>query len=343
MARRPVVFLGVGHPHAAGRAHRLKNVPSLEMKGAFDDDPRLARDFVSQNGGSAFATVQEALERASSGLTIIETRNRRAAELATLAVDRSVAVLLDKPGAHDVDTLRRLKADAERKRAFVHVGYHMRYSPSVVRGLEIVKSGALGRITTGRFHAAVQSPWLTNEWFCDPDDMGGLVFLDACHVLDILTLCLGRPRSISCRMKKLVGVPAHPFEDSAAMILDYGDALVAGDVCGWETNDWVETWNVELYGDLGTLILGLHPPRLKLWSREARGDFACGWSEISHASFDGELNYEYELTDVADRLDRGALPGGATLEEALSLLELSAQCYQDARAHGYSGGSEERR
>src|SRR5438876_10726053 len=119
------------------------------------------------------------------------------------------------------------------------VSYHLRYSPSVTKALQVVAGGTLGRITTARFHAAVMQPWLTNEWFCDTNDMGGMVFLDFCHMLDLLSLFLGQPTVHKSFITKLSKVPEHPFEDSAAFILQFGDVLAAGDCCGWEANDWI--------------------------------------------------------------------------------------------------------
>ena len=196
----------------------------------------------------------------------------------------------------------------------------MRYGPTIAPALELVRAGRLGTITTGRFHSAVQKPWLTNEWFCDEDDLGGLVFLDFCHVLDLLIEFLGAPGEVVCRTKKLPQLAEHPFEDSAALIVTCGDALVAGDVCGWETNDWVDTWDLQLFGTEGTLIVGLHPPRLRLWSPVARSGkpaIARGWTDLHHESFNGEENYERELQDVIVRLRGGEPPGGCTLDQAV--------------------------
>src|SRR5262245_34015094 len=79
MTTRPVIFLGVGHPHAAGRANRLRNVPELALLGAFDDDRQLAHPFALRYGTRAFGDPEDALREARGGLCIVETRNRRGA------------------------------------------------------------------------------------------------------------------------------------------------------------------------------------------------------------------------------------------------------------------------
>lgn len=328
----PVTFLGCAHPHAAGRANRLRAIEGVELVGAFDDDAKVAEAFAAAQKTKRLASPEEALAAARDGLVIVETWNWRAVEFATLALEARVPMLLDKPGAHELQALRELRDRAATAKSFVQVGYHMRYGPTVAPAFEAVRSGRLGTITTGRFHAAVQKPWLKDPWFCDERDLGGLIFLDAVHVFDLLFWMLGPPSDVVCRTKKLPAFGDHPFEDSAALIVTIGDALIAGDVCGWESNDWVDTWNLELYGSEGTLVLHPHPPRLRIWSaseNQKRG-VARGWSEIHHESFNGEENYERELRDVIERVKRGDPPGGCTLDHAVKVVEAVEMAYASA-------------
>jgi predicted dehydrogenase len=330
--RFPVTFLGCAHPHAAGRANRLRVIEGVELVGAYDDDAKVAESFAATHRTRVLASPSEALSAARDGLVVIETWNWRAVELATLAVKAGVPLLLDKPGAHHAKALRQLRDLAADAKSFVQVGYHMRYGPTVAPAFDVVKSGRLGKITTGRFHAAVQKPWLKDPWFCDERDLGGLVFLDACHVFDLLFWFLGRPSEVVCRTKKLAELGEHPFEDSAALLVTIGDTLIAGDVCGWESNDWVDTWNLELYGTEGTLVVHPHPPRLKVWSpqEDARRGVARGWSEVHHENFNGEENYERELRDVVARVRKGDAPGGCTLDHAVAIVEAVELAYQSA-------------
>ena len=351
-ARLPVVFLGCAHPHADGRANRIRNVEGTTLAGAFDDDDAVLAGFGKRHSAQLFTTPAAALGAAKGGLAIVETWNKRAAEFARLAIDAGVPVLLEKPGAHQPKALRELAARAKARKAWVQVGYHMRYAPSVEPALELVRAGRLGKVTTGRFHASVQKPWLLNDWFCDEDDLGGLVFLDFCHVLDLLLLLLGgsAPSEVVCRTKKLPELGEHPFEDSAALLLTIDDALIAGDVCGWETNDWVDTWDVQLFGTEGTLCVSPHPPRVRFWSpkdgaadesaKKGKGSksgngwsarsAARGWTELRHESFNGEENYERELRDVVTRLQKGKEPGGCKLEQAVVIVDAIEKAYESA-------------
>src|SRR5262245_27055134 len=125
----PVVFLGCAHPHAAGRGNRVRCIDGVELVGAFDDDSKVAQTCAAAQKTRVLASPEAALDAARGGLVIVETWNWRAAELARLALDARVPMLLDKPGAQDLATLKALRDRARAGKSFVQVGYHMRYAP----------------------------------------------------------------------------------------------------------------------------------------------------------------------------------------------------------------------
>ena len=331
--RIPVVVLGCRHPHAAGRTARLVKVEEAELVGCWDDDSTVAEALASAHAVPVFEGPEECLDRARGGLVLIESAsNKRSAELATMAADAGVAMLLEKPGAHRPEALRALREHVTARDVFCQVGYHMRYGPSIDPAVRACRDGTLGTVTTGRFHAAVQSPWLASEWFTDPDDLGGLLYVDACHIVDLLVHLLGAPEEVICRMHQVSSMPEHRFEDSAALILRFGDTLLAGDVCGWESNDWVETWDVQFFGNEGTLDLRLHPPRCSIWSPGGAGKGERGWTTHEYPQYDGEENYERELRDVIRRVRDRLPPGGATLDDAVIVADALGAAYRDAEA-----------
>jgi predicted dehydrogenase len=278
-------------------------------------------------GAKTFEKSKELL-KAGLDFVVIEGTNTQCAAFALEAAKAKVPMVIEKPGAQNLDALRKVAEAAERSRVFCQVGYHLRYSPAVQRVREIVEQGYLGRITTARFHCAVMAPALTNEWFCDPQDRGGLVYLDFCHMLDLLTLFLGMPAEALVRFRKLEGVPEHPFEDSAAFVFRFGDVLAAGDCCGWEAEDWVRSWSIELYGTQGTLRVGIHPPAVDLYLRQARAPYPAGWTRSLDAAYDGDQNYAAELREARRRILVGQTPSGADIQHALRLGEILDALYR---------------
>lgn len=294
-----VGFLAVSHPHCSGRANAVMALESVHLAGAFDPDESVCQHFAETYGVEKYSSAADLLSDENVQCVIIEGTNIQNAELAIACAKARKPMLLEKPGANNLENLMKVVREVEASGVKAQVGYHLRYSPSIERAREILSRGLLGRITTARFHAAVMAPWLTDFWFCDPNDQGGLVFNDFCHMLDLLCWFLGGATSAQGVIKKLGGVPEHPFEDSAAFVFEFGDVACAGDVCGWEANDWIETWDIQFYGTEGTLQVGIHPPWLKLFLKTPFGPYAKGWNEWSDLSFDGEMNYQREIEDFA--------------------------------------------
>jgi predicted dehydrogenase len=322
-----VGLLGVSHPHFESRAGVLAREEGVEIAAAHDPDPELLRAVCARTGAKSFEKPKELL-KAGLDFVLIEGTNTQCAGFALEAVKAKVPMLIEKPGGPDLDALRKVAEAAEKARVFCQVGYHLRYAPSVLRARELVDQGYLGRITTARFHCAVPAPALTSPWFGDRADRGGLVYLDFCHMLDLLTLLLGMPAEALVRFQKLEGVPEHPFEDAAAFVFRFGDVLAAGDCCGWEAEEGMRSWSIELYGTQGTLRVGIHPPALDLYLRQGRAPYPAGWTRSFDPGYDGHETYAAELREARRRSVAGQTPAGADVQHALRLVEILDALYR---------------
>lgn len=321
-----VAFVCVSHPHAAGRLLAANTIAGCEVAGLWDPDPECAKSRAEEFGVRLFADPSEAAQP-DIDLVIIDGTNAQCSEFATVFARAGKPILVEKPGAESPDRLSQLVQVVQDAGTFCQIGYHLRYSPSVRWGLEQYRSGRIGRVTTGRFHAAVMSPWLTNEWFTDSRDRGGMVYLDFCHMLDLLMLFLGDVSAHKSLISSLAEVPPHPFEDSAAMILQFEDVLLAGDVCGWEADDWIASWNIELYGTNGTLRVGIHPPNASLLVRDWETG-TSGTQEHRTPDFGGNLNYVYELEDALASIQDGKPRFGCSIDAALRVARVIEEMYR---------------
>ncbi len=321
-----VGFLGVSHPHAEGRKFAVNKL-SCNVLGVCENNESIFKRFIENTAYPAFKSQKELLENENLDLVIIEGRNKENYENALLCIEYKKPFLIEKPGGANISQIHEIQKSATQNNVFHQVGYHMRYSPSVLYTKQQLSNKQIGNIHTVRFHASVQKPWLTNEWFCDPDDRGGLVFLDCCHMIDLIYFLLGDLQLISGDIIKRTDVQEHPYEDNATFLLRSNDTLIAGDCCGWETNDWIETWNIEMYGDEGTLLLGVHPPRINLYKKDENNNYS--WTKWEQLDFDGNLNYFYELQDVLNFLKNGNETMGCTISEAYKTAELIEKAYQN--------------
>ncbi len=317
-----VGFIGISHPHFSGRLKALQSLPNVQVTALYDPDEQKARETAQAIGAKAYLHKEDLLKHEPLHLIVLEGRNKENAQNAVLTARARKPFLLEKPGAESLPSLQRVAQAVKEEGVFCQVGYHLRFSPSVQKARELLKRNALGTITTGRFHCSIQTPWLTDQWFCDPDDRGGLVFNDFCHIADLLLWLLSPPRLIASSLIKRTDVPPHPYEDSAGFLLACEDVLLAGDCCGWEVNPWISTWSIELFGTSATLQCYIHPPRLSLFSPHP--DLCL---QESHPDYDGEENYTRELSALLNDLSKGTPSQGASIQDALFVMELIEDAY----------------
>lgn len=298
-----VAFVGCTHPHVFSRLELLRAEPGVRLAGSFDPDARLSAALERDYGLPAFETAEVLLDQPGVNLVVIEGWDTDNPGYVRRAIERNQAVLLEKPGAPDLLTMRAVLADLRRHPVPFQIGYQLRHSPVLPHVRRILAEGVLGPITLVRTHAAAPVGGAAEPWQSVPGDLGGLLFTDGCHMLDLIVHLLGAPRRV---IGTTLTLPAGPpvlahgykrdtllvrgetveiplgglmYEDAAAAILHYGDKLVAFDITGWEAHPWVETWRMEFYGTDGTLYVGLEPPSYRLYVRNPRVGYEPGWHD----------------------------------------------------------------
>src|SRR5262249_55004646 len=273
-----VAFLATSHPHFAGRSDALKSFPDVRFVGVYDRDAARATEVAARFECRA-ATADALLADPAVGYALIEGENPENLALAPRCCEARQPFLVDKPGAPDLAGIRQLRDAVKQSGVFAQVGYHMRYAPVVAPVRRIFDEKLLGELTLVRFHASTPAGALRDHWFTRPEDMGGLVFLDSCHVLDLALSLLGPPSSLKAEIAKYPD-GGHVFEDAAAVLFRFGPrTLGTMGLTGWEANDWVETWDMAFFGTEGTLHVGIHPPWFRLYLKESRGGYLKGWNE----------------------------------------------------------------
>jgi predicted dehydrogenase len=323
-----VGFLGLSHPHCGGRLKAVTTLDETSLNWVYDENQILSQNTAKEFTTQAPSSPLEALAQSQTELIVIEGNNLECARYAEMSLKAGKHVLVEKPGGPNHHAIQQVAEMAKNTAKQCFVGYHLRFSPSVQDGIKFLKAGILGRVTTARFHAAVMAPALTDKWFCDPADRGGLVFLDFCHLLDILILAFGQPTNAIGTIRKLAGLPEHPFEDSATFLFEFGDILTAGDCCGWEANEWITTWDVQIFGTEGTLRIGIHPPTIELFLRTQQSPFSEGWNGRQWDNYDGDENYKREFQDLTKTILQGTESSACSIQNAAEISQIIEQLYQ---------------
>jgi predicted dehydrogenase len=354
-------FLGIRHPHVLVRLALLRDAPDVEVTGFHEPDAALAERFAAATGLHRFASVDEALA-GGLDLVVVEGLDTEVPDVALRAAPHVRALLLEKPGAPTLSEMDRLVAGLAAFPVDVTVGYELHHAPAVVRAREVVRSGVLGHVTAIRAHGGCPNGCGDELWQSVPGDLGGVLFTEGCHLLEILLDLCGAPDAVTGTVARLTGGtpvasdvvkrdlldPPAPrdvtrvgrlmFEDVGAAILRYPDKLVTLDVTAWEPGDWVELWRVDVVGTSGTLSLFPLPGRVELTVREPHPGFAVGTTTQSWPHPAGEPTltvdpaYADEMGAILDRLRAAAPPQQESLRLAHDVVRVLDAAYRSAQA-----------
>lgn len=131
-------FMGQNHVHA------VADHPTLELDSVVDIDGTLAENVARRyDANRALTDVEEALDRADAA--IIATPESAHEEQATLALDRGVHTLLEKPITEDLADARALAARASDTDLVTGVSFVLRYDPGYAGIRRAISNGELGR------------------------------------------------------------------------------------------------------------------------------------------------------------------------------------------------------
>ncbi len=162
---------------------------------AFDQDFSRAKDFAAKTTSPVLAveTIDDMLNQDLDAI-IIGVPNRFHAMYATMAAERGLAVLCEKPAADSADGAYMMMETAERTGVVNMISFENRYRTGIQKLLYLVNSGALGQIfayreicTGGR----LVNPSIGMEWrMLDTMSGGGAVADFGSHSLDMSTWLL---------------------------------------------------------------------------------------------------------------------------------------------------------
>lgn len=182
----------IGHLHAAAIASLS---PLAELAFVADEIGDRARKLAADHGAAAGTSVGEMLSRPDIGAVAICTPSGNHADLAAAALDAGKHVLVEKPLDVTMDAAARL-AEAQRRagRTVTVISQH-RFDPSSRVVHDGVRSGLLGRITSGVASIA----WWRGQDYYDSGgwrgtvalDGGGSVMNQGIHTVDLLLWMLG--------------------------------------------------------------------------------------------------------------------------------------------------------
>src|SRR5664279_2020263 len=158
-------------------------------------DPNLERATAIASRVNAHATTswREVCESPDVDIVVIATPHDSLAEITMAAIKAGKHVLVEKPAARSAAELEPVVAEAERRNAFVRVGFNHRYHRAFRKARELVDSGVLGELMflRARYGHGGRLGY-EKEWRADAALSGGGELIDqGVHLIDLARWFLG--------------------------------------------------------------------------------------------------------------------------------------------------------
>jgi predicted dehydrogenase len=365
-----IAFLGVGHPHVFPRVQLLQAMPGVTICGFFEPDALLAERFAGQTGLDRFGTA-EALLALGPQIAIVNGLDPQVPALAEQAAQAGIrGLLLEKPGAADPERFFELARDLLRRDIQVEMGYELHYADSLALCREVIAEGVLGDITQARFHGGCPVGAGAELWHSIPEDPGGLVFAEGCHLLEMVVDLFGTPLQVGASVRRLpkgkpipsvvyykadlFSAPSTDFatavgtlrhEDVAAAILDYPDKIVTVDLTAWEPTYWCADWAVDIYGTNGVLHAVPHPAETRLTLRAGAGRHRAGTTVLrAPTPMPGQRilieSYRRQLASFIARVAESADDHGCDLRIGVGVMQIMQAMYRASHDRQWAALSE---
>ncbi|WP_158523311.1 MULTISPECIES: Gfo/Idh/MocA family protein [Agrobacterium] len=182
----------IGYRHAKYCA----SYSNCELVGISDPGPVASKVGV-ELGVPSFASVEDLLDRVKPDGVIIATPTQLHLQTAARALERGVAVLIEKPITDTVADARTLVDLAKRNETSILVGHHRRHNSVVKETRRILSEGDIGRLLAVSVLWSVKKPddYFDVSWRREKG--AGPVLINLIHEIDLLRHLCGEIETVS--------------------------------------------------------------------------------------------------------------------------------------------------
>lgn len=273
MAGLRIAVIGAG---MIGRTHieALVGSPDASLAAVADPTPA-AQALAAKHGVPHFADTIAMLDTVKPDGAIVAIPNALHVEIGLACLARGIVPLIEKPIAETVEAAERLVDAGARAGIPILIGHHRRHNPIMAKARELVRGGALGRLTAITALSLFRKPddYFDVAWRREPG--GGPVLINLIHNIDDMRFVADEIVGVQALTSS--AVRGFPVEDSAAAVLQFaggalGTAIVSDAVAApwaWELTSGENPFFPPAQQENCYLFAGtaasLAVPRLALW------------------------------------------------------------------------------
>jgi predicted dehydrogenase len=320
-------FVGAG---AIARLHvdALRGRDGVEIAAICDIDEARAAALAELTGAAVSTSWQTMLASAELDAVFVCTPPALHVEPAVAALERGLALYLEKPLARSLDDGRAIAAAWQRSSAVCAVGYQWR-SLDVVAALREAIAGLVPGLLVSRSFGPTEPgrrDQVAGSWFVDPQRSGGILFELASHDIDLQCALAGPVASVLASSASghlaLAGAPATGLDDAIVLTLRFSSGALGSVVVAWTDAPDPPVYALDVLGTEFALRLELDPV-YRLEGR-ARGEVVAASS--SRGPREATLDRFLEAVCARDRVLVPCTPA-----DAFETLATAVACEQSLR------------
>jgi len=298
MLERRVINVGVIGLGKMGLSHlAIANaLPEFRVIAVCDSMPLVGNALSKATGLNHYSSIDETLNLADLQAVIIATPTASHAEIIRKAIGKNLHVFCEKPLTLHSSDSHELSQQAAQKNLITQVGYHNRFVAAFGELRQLIRSGAVGRVT--QVLAEAYGPVVTRpakmSWRGNSREGGGALFDYAAHPLNLLNWFFGEPQS--CGDASLRSIYSRQVDDQVTAQLRYKGMDTQLSVNWSDSSQRKMTTQITVWGEHGRLYADRQEVRAFL-TEEANipPGYKTGWT----------VRYTTELTEPVKYYLRG--------------------------------------
>lgn len=220
-----LLVAGMIHDHVWKMLPQFAEIPGVEIVAGADPNKPLREKLRKEFGvKTLFESPDEMFAHVEADGVLVCDSNAGSVPIVQSAAARGLHVMVEKPMAHTAAGAKKMFDAAKRAKVRLMVNWPLAWNPSVVRALELVRSGFIGPVFHARVHMAHQGPkeagctpyfW---GWLYDEKLNGAGALVDyCCYGAAVMAMLWGKPKQVMGTAGNLVK-PNFPVDDNAMII-----------------------------------------------------------------------------------------------------------------------------
>ena len=255
-------FIGCGEVTEKKSGPAFAEIPGSKVVAVMSRTQAKAQAYAERHGIARwYDDAQRLVDDPDVNAVYIATPPSTHATYAIMAMKSGKAVYVEKPMASNYEDCCRINRIAEKTGVPCFVAYYRRYLPYFLKVMDLVRSGAVGRVMNVQIRFAVPPRDLdynrTNlPWRVQPDIAGGGYFYDlAPHQIDLLQQMFGP--IIEAEGYKGSRGGLYETEDTVSACFRFSDGLPASGSWCFVAHESAREDRIEIIGDKGMICFSV--------------------------------------------------------------------------------------